>query len=42
MMATGVPEHRLPRKVLKWEIDAIKKMGVDIKTSSARQRPGVA
>ncbi|HJX13162.1 MAG TPA: FAD-dependent oxidoreductase [Dehalococcoidales bacterium] len=34
MMSLGVPEHRLPRKVVKWEIDAIKKMGVDIKLNS--------
>ncbi len=34
MMTYGVPEHRLPKKVVKWEIDAIKKMGVTIKTNS--------
>jgi NADPH-dependent glutamate synthase beta subunit-like oxidoreductase/2,4-dienoyl-CoA reductase-like NADH-dependent reductase (Old Yellow Enzyme family) len=34
MMTYGVPEHRLPKKVVKWEIDAIKKMGVTIKTKS--------
>ncbi|HSW57722.1 MAG TPA: FAD-dependent oxidoreductase, partial [Dehalococcoidales bacterium] len=34
MMAVGVPEHRLPRKVVNWEIDNIKKMGVTIKTNS--------
>jgi len=34
MMSVGVPEHRLPRKVVNWEIDNIKKMGVTIKTSS--------
>ena len=39
MMAYGVPEHRLPRKVLKWEIDAIKKMGVEIKTNSPVKNP---
>jgi NADPH-dependent glutamate synthase beta subunit-like oxidoreductase/2,4-dienoyl-CoA reductase-like NADH-dependent reductase (Old Yellow Enzyme family) len=39
MMTYGVPEHRLPRKVVKWEIDAIKKMGVDIKTNSAIKDP---
>ena len=33
-MTYGVPEHRLPKKVVKWEIDAIKKMGVTIKTNS--------
>jgi NADPH-dependent glutamate synthase beta subunit-like oxidoreductase len=25
MLALGVPEHRLPRKVLDWEINALKK-----------------
>ena len=34
MMTVGVPEHRLPKKVVNWEIDNIKKMGVDIKTNS--------
>jgi NADPH-dependent glutamate synthase beta subunit-like oxidoreductase/2,4-dienoyl-CoA reductase-like NADH-dependent reductase (Old Yellow Enzyme family) len=34
MMSVGVPEHRLPRKVVNWEIDNIKKMGVAIKTNS--------
>ncbi len=34
MMAVGVPEHRLPKNVVNWEIDNIKKMGVVIKTSS--------
>ena len=34
MMSVGVPEHRLPRKVVNWEIDNIKKMGVKIKTNS--------
>jgi NADPH-dependent glutamate synthase beta subunit-like oxidoreductase/2,4-dienoyl-CoA reductase-like NADH-dependent reductase (Old Yellow Enzyme family) len=34
MMQVGVPEHRLPKKVVNWEIDNIKKMGVEIKTSS--------
>jgi NADPH-dependent glutamate synthase beta subunit-like oxidoreductase/2,4-dienoyl-CoA reductase-like NADH-dependent reductase (Old Yellow Enzyme family) len=39
MMAYGVPEHRLPRKVVKWEIDALKKMGIEIKTNSAVGNP---
>ncbi len=39
MMAFGVPEHRLPRKVVKWEIDAIKKMGIDIKLKSRVGNP---
>jgi NADH-quinone oxidoreductase subunit F len=34
MMAIGVPEYRLPKKIVKMEIDAIKKMGVEIKTDS--------
>jgi len=34
MMTLGVPEHRLPKKVVNWEIDNIKKMGVTIKTNS--------
>src|SRR4030042_583012 len=39
MMALGVPEHRLPRKVVEWEINTIKKMGVEIKTGSAGKNP---
>ncbi len=39
MMSFGVPEHRLPRKVVKWEIDTIKKMGVEIKTGSPVKNP---
>jgi NADPH-dependent glutamate synthase beta subunit-like oxidoreductase/2,4-dienoyl-CoA reductase-like NADH-dependent reductase (Old Yellow Enzyme family) len=39
MMSYGVPEHRLPRNVVKWEIDAIKKMGVEIKTKSPVGNP---
>ena len=34
MMTVGVPEYRLPNKIVKMEIDAIKKMGVEIKTDS--------
>jgi NADPH-dependent glutamate synthase beta subunit-like oxidoreductase len=34
MMAVGVPEYRLPKKIVQMEIDAIKKMGVEIKTGS--------
>ncbi|MCX7912789.1 MAG: FAD-dependent oxidoreductase, partial [Dehalococcoidales bacterium] len=34
MMALGVPEHRLPRKVVEWEIETLKKMGIEIKTNS--------
>ena len=39
MMSYGMPEHRLPRKVVKWEIDTIKKMGVEIKTNSPVKNP---
>jgi NADPH-dependent glutamate synthase beta subunit-like oxidoreductase len=39
MMAVGVPEHRLPRKVVQWEIAALKKMGIEIKTNSAVGNP---
>jgi NADH-quinone oxidoreductase subunit F len=39
MMALGVPEHRLPRKVVDWEIGNIKKMGVQIKTKSPVKNP---
>jgi NADPH-dependent glutamate synthase beta subunit-like oxidoreductase len=38
-MAFGVPEHRLPRKVVEWEINALKKMGIEIKTKSAVADP---
>jgi NADPH-dependent glutamate synthase beta subunit-like oxidoreductase/2,4-dienoyl-CoA reductase-like NADH-dependent reductase (Old Yellow Enzyme family) len=39
MMALGVPEHRLPRKVLEWEINALKKMGIEIKLNSPVGNP---
>jgi NADPH-dependent glutamate synthase beta subunit-like oxidoreductase/2,4-dienoyl-CoA reductase-like NADH-dependent reductase (Old Yellow Enzyme family) len=42
MMAFGVPEHRLPRKVVEWEVDAIKKMGVEIKTKSPIGKGGTS
>jgi NADH-quinone oxidoreductase subunit F len=32
MMAVGIPEFRLPQEVLDFEIDRIKKLGVEIKT----------
>jgi heterodisulfide reductase subunit A-like polyferredoxin len=35
MMAVGIPEYRLPRDILKAEIDVIEKMGVEIKTGVA-------
>jgi NADPH-dependent glutamate synthase beta subunit-like oxidoreductase/2,4-dienoyl-CoA reductase-like NADH-dependent reductase (Old Yellow Enzyme family) len=39
MMSVGVPAHRLPRNVVNWEIDNIKKMGVEIKTNSPVKNP---
>jgi heterodisulfide reductase subunit A len=38
MMAVGIPEYRLPRDVLEYEIDAIRKLGVDIVTNTALGR----
>ncbi|MFB0564358.1 MAG: FAD-dependent oxidoreductase [Candidatus Aminicenantaceae bacterium] len=35
MLAVGIPEYRLPKKLLNYEIDYIKKMGVTIKTGLA-------
>ncbi len=35
MLAAGIPEYRLPRKLLNYEVDFIKKMGVTIKTGTA-------
>ena len=32
MLAVGIPEFRLPRDILKMEIDGIKKLGVEMKT----------
>ncbi|MFC1941705.1 FAD-dependent oxidoreductase [Chloroflexota bacterium] len=40
MMAVGVPAHRLPKNIVNWEIDAIKKMGVEIKTNSPVGKDG--
>ncbi len=34
MLYVGVPEYRLPRDILQQEIDAIKDMGVEIKTNT--------
>lgn len=34
MLALAIPEYRLPKKLLQMEIDAIKQVGVDIKTNS--------
>jgi len=42
MMVQGVPQHRLPRNVVDWEITAIKKMGVEIKTNSPIGKGGIS
>jgi NADPH-dependent glutamate synthase beta subunit-like oxidoreductase len=38
MLAVGIPEYRLPKKLLNMEIDYIKKMGVTIKTDTSLGR----
>ncbi len=35
MLSVGIPEYRLPKKILKRDIDYIKKLGVEIKTNKA-------
>jgi NADH-quinone oxidoreductase subunit F len=35
MLAVGIPEYRLPRDVLNYEIENIKKLGVEIRTNTA-------
>jgi NADH-quinone oxidoreductase subunit F len=34
MLAVGIPEYRLPKKILEYEIDQIRQMGVDIQVNS--------
>jgi len=34
MMRVGIPEYRLPKKVLEAEVEEIKRLGVDIKTNA--------
>jgi len=34
MLVTGIPEYRLPRDIIKYEIDRIKKLGVEIRTNT--------
>ncbi len=34
MLAVGIPDYRLPRNILDWEIENIKSLGVDIKTNT--------
>jgi NADPH-dependent glutamate synthase beta subunit-like oxidoreductase len=36
MLAVGIPEYRLPRDILDYEIDVIKKAGVEIRTNTER------
>ena len=33
MLAVGIPEHRLPKRILNYDIDNIKQAGVEIKTN---------
>jgi len=35
MLAVGIPEYRLPRDILNYEIDNIKRVGVEIRTNTA-------
>ena len=35
MLAVGIPDYRLPKHILKWEIDNIRKLGVEFKTNTA-------
>jgi NADH-quinone oxidoreductase subunit F len=34
MLAVGIPDYRLPKDVLNWDIENIKKIGVEIKTNT--------
>lgn len=34
MLAVGIPEYRLPREMLKNEVDAVRKLGVDIRLNT--------
>ena len=34
LLAVGIPEYRLPKEILDWEIEAIKKAGVEIRTNT--------
>ncbi len=34
MLAVGIPDYRLPKSILNWEIDNIKKLGVEFKTNT--------
>jgi NADH-quinone oxidoreductase subunit F len=35
MLAAGIPDYRLPKDILNYEIDLIKKLGVEIRTNTA-------
>jgi NADH-quinone oxidoreductase subunit F len=35
MLATGIPDYRLPKEILQYDIDAIRRLGVEIKTNTA-------
>jgi NADH-quinone oxidoreductase subunit F len=35
MLAVGIPEYRLPREILEFEIENVKRAGVEIKTNTA-------
>jgi NADH-quinone oxidoreductase subunit F len=35
MLATGIPDYRLPKEILQYDIDAIRRLGVAIKTNTA-------
>jgi len=35
MLAVGIPEYRLPRDILNYEIESIKRLGVEIRTNTA-------
>ena len=39
MMSVGIPEYRLPKKILNFEIDNIRKLGVDIKLNTRVDDP---
>ena len=41
MLAVGIPEYRLPKKVLQTEIEAIQKLGVEIKLNSPVGKDGL-
>jgi NADH-quinone oxidoreductase subunit F len=34
MLAVGIPDYRLPKSILDWEIENIKKLGVEFKTNT--------